>query len=169
MQAAARRWTCRSSGPLATKGRMLGPPGSIWPAIEERLLALTAEHRSTIIFANNRRTVEKLTARLNEAALTELPEAAWTGLPNAALTELTEAALLKRPEADLTELPRRISSRIPGRTLRPPGFGPIMEASAWKSVGAPRKAQTRWFAGRCLDGLAGAGHRHGRCGSCLPD
>ena len=26
------------------------------------------EHRSTIIFANNRRTVEKLTARLNELA-----------------------------------------------------------------------------------------------------
>jgi ATP-dependent Lhr-like helicase len=60
--------------PGGDEGRILGPPGSIWPAIEERLLSLTAEHRSTIIFANNRRTVEKLTARLNETALTELPE-----------------------------------------------------------------------------------------------
>jgi ATP-dependent helicase Lhr and Lhr-like helicase len=42
--------------------------GTIWPEIEDRLLALVGEHRSTIIFANNRRTVEKLTARLNALA-----------------------------------------------------------------------------------------------------
>ena len=51
--------------------RTLGRPivaGTIWPAIEERLLALVGEHRSTIVFANNRRTVEKLTARLNALA-----------------------------------------------------------------------------------------------------
>ncbi len=42
--------------------------GSIWPAIEHHLLKMVGQHRSTIIFANNRRTVEKLTARLNEAA-----------------------------------------------------------------------------------------------------
>ncbi|OJW26089.1 MAG: hypothetical protein BGO49_09085 [Planctomycetales bacterium 71-10] len=46
----------------------LGPPGSIWPAIEDRVLGLVEEHRSTLVFANNRRTVEKLTARLNELA-----------------------------------------------------------------------------------------------------
>jgi len=44
------------------------PPGSIWPEIESRLSELVRDHRSTIIFANNRRTVEKLTARLNESA-----------------------------------------------------------------------------------------------------
>ncbi len=45
-----------------------GPSGesSIWPAIEERLRSLIATHRSTIIFANNRRVVERLTAKLNE-------------------------------------------------------------------------------------------------------
>ena len=42
--------------------------GTIWPEIEDRLLALVSEHRSTIIFANNRRTVEKLTSRLNALA-----------------------------------------------------------------------------------------------------
>ena len=42
--------------------------GSIWPEIEERLLTLVRDHRSTIVFANNRRTVEKLTARLNALA-----------------------------------------------------------------------------------------------------
>ena len=45
--------------------------GSIWPVIERRLLDLIREHRSTIIFANNRRVVERLTSRLNELAQSE--------------------------------------------------------------------------------------------------
>lgn len=47
-----------------------GPPqaGSVWPAIEERLLSLIGQHRSTIVFANNRRVAERLTAQLNERA-----------------------------------------------------------------------------------------------------
>ena len=51
---------------------LLGPAapsnGSIWPDIEQQLSNLVKNHRSTIIFANNRRTVEKLTARLNKLA-----------------------------------------------------------------------------------------------------
>lgn len=63
----------RSEGPQ--------PGASIWPAIEETLLKLIRSHRSTIIFANNRRVAERLTARLNERAEHEaegsrLPEAA---------------------------------------------------------------------------------------------
>ncbi len=42
--------------------------GSVWPAIERRLLDLIRAHRSTIVFANNRRVVERLTAHLNEMA-----------------------------------------------------------------------------------------------------
>lgn len=42
---------------------------SVWPAIEDRLADLIAAHRSTIVFANNRRVAERLTARLNEALL----------------------------------------------------------------------------------------------------
>jgi ATP-dependent Lhr-like helicase len=41
---------------------------SIWPAVEERVLELIREHRSTIVFANSRRLTERLTARLNELA-----------------------------------------------------------------------------------------------------
>ncbi|SFM75943.1 ATP dependent helicase, Lhr family [Pseudonocardia ammonioxydans] len=41
---------------------------SIWPAVEERLLGLVREHRSTIVFANSRRLAERLTSRLNELA-----------------------------------------------------------------------------------------------------
>jgi ATP-dependent Lhr-like helicase len=47
-------------------------PGMIWPAIEDTLATLVRAHRSTIIFTNNRRMVEKLTARLNETAMADM-------------------------------------------------------------------------------------------------
>ncbi len=39
---------------------------SIWPHVEERVVDLIAEHRSTLVFVNSRRLAERLTARLNE-------------------------------------------------------------------------------------------------------
>jgi ATP-dependent Lhr-like helicase len=42
--------------------------GSIWPAVEERVLDLVCGHRSTIVFANSRRLAERLCARVNELA-----------------------------------------------------------------------------------------------------
>ncbi|MDQ3294586.1 MAG: DEAD/DEAH box helicase, partial [Actinomycetota bacterium] len=52
--------------------------GSIWPHVEERIVDLVEQHRSTIVFANSRRLAERLTARLNEIAATRaghrLPE-----------------------------------------------------------------------------------------------
>jgi ATP-dependent Lhr-like helicase len=47
------------------------PAGSVWPAIERRLFDLIKAHRSTIVFANNRRVAERLTAHLNELATEE--------------------------------------------------------------------------------------------------
>ncbi len=41
---------------------------SIWPAIYPQLLELVREHRSTIVFVNNRRGAERLATRLNELA-----------------------------------------------------------------------------------------------------
>ncbi len=41
---------------------------SIWPAIYPELLELVRQHRSTIIFVNNRRGAERLAVRLNELA-----------------------------------------------------------------------------------------------------
>ena len=40
--------------------------GSIWPHVEEQIVDLVLEHRSSIVFANSRRLAERLTARLNE-------------------------------------------------------------------------------------------------------
>ena len=41
---------------------------SIWPAIYPELLELIRQHRSTIVFVNNRRGAERLAVRLNELA-----------------------------------------------------------------------------------------------------
>jgi ATP-dependent helicase Lhr and Lhr-like helicase len=41
---------------------------SIWPAIYPELLRLVREHRSTIVFVNNRRSAERVALRLNELA-----------------------------------------------------------------------------------------------------
>ena len=67
------------TGTTAGGGDLVGPglgsaegPGttarSIWPAIYPELLRLVREHRSTIIFVNNRRGAERLAVRLNELA-----------------------------------------------------------------------------------------------------
>ncbi|MGZ8737827.1 MAG: ATP-dependent helicase [Nocardioides sp.] len=45
-----------------------GQRNSIWPHVEERVVDLVEQHRSTIVFANSRRLAERLTARLNEIA-----------------------------------------------------------------------------------------------------
>ncbi len=44
------------------------PRHSIWPHVEERVLDLIEDHKSTIVFANSRRLSERLCARLNELA-----------------------------------------------------------------------------------------------------
>ena len=44
------------------------PTNSIWPSIYPEILKLVEEHRSTIVFVNNRRLAERLALRLNELA-----------------------------------------------------------------------------------------------------
>ncbi|MDT7713503.1 MAG: ATP-dependent helicase Lhr and Lhr-like helicase, partial [Pseudonocardiales bacterium] len=58
------------TGAGEVSGSAAGPERrtSIWPAVEERILRLVREHRSTIVFSNSRRLAERLTARLNELA-----------------------------------------------------------------------------------------------------
>ena len=63
---------------------------SIWPAVQERVLDLVGEHRSTIVFANSRRLAERLTARINELA-TERAHAAEDERPPVELDTDDEA------------------------------------------------------------------------------
>ncbi|HEX3195662.1 MAG TPA: ATP-dependent helicase [Streptosporangiaceae bacterium] len=56
------------------------PRRSIWPHVEERVLDLIEQHKSTIVFANSRRLAERLCGRLNELAA-ERDEAAEEAKP----------------------------------------------------------------------------------------
>ncbi|MDO5286376.1 MAG: DEAD/DEAH box helicase [Actinomycetia bacterium] len=42
------------------------PGASVWPYVEQRIVDLVAQHRSTLVFANSRRLAERLTSRMNE-------------------------------------------------------------------------------------------------------
>ena len=48
---------------------------SIWPSIYPAILELVRDHRSTIVFVNNRRLAERLAVRLNELAEEEIARA----------------------------------------------------------------------------------------------
>ncbi len=65
--------------------------GSVWPHVEERLLALIRAHRSTIVFANSRRLAERLCARLNELAEGEVARAHHGSVSREQRLEIEEA------------------------------------------------------------------------------
>jgi ATP-dependent helicase Lhr and Lhr-like helicase len=75
---------------------------SIWPSIYPELLKLVEEHRSTIVFVNNRRLAERLALRLNElandskAGTAEIARAHHGSLAREQRVEIEE--LLKRGE-----------------------------------------------------------------------
>ena len=104
------------------------PEKSIWPSIYRLLGDEIRRHRSTIVFANNRRTVERITAILNGS-------------------EVRRRTRFRTAPAG----PRPSRQRRPG------------------SAAADRAGpEGRPAAGRGGDGVAGAGHRHGRGRSGLP-
>ena len=71
-----------------------GEGGSIWPSIYPALLELVQEHRSTIVFVNNRRLAERLALRLNELAEREIARAHHGSLAREQRIEVEE--LLKK-------------------------------------------------------------------------
>ena len=56
-----------AGGPSSTPATR-SPQQSIWPSIYPKILELVREHRSTIVFVNNRRLAERLALRLNDLA-----------------------------------------------------------------------------------------------------
>ncbi|HEY6836204.1 MAG TPA: DEAD/DEAH box helicase [Gaiellaceae bacterium] len=69
---------------------------SIWPSIYPEILDLVRQHRSTIVFVNNRRLAERLALRLNDLAEEELARAHHGSLAREQRVEVEE--LLKRGE-----------------------------------------------------------------------
>ena len=73
-----------------------GHQSSIWPSIYPEILKLVEEHRSTIVFVNNRRLAERLALRLNELAEKEVARAHHGSLAREQRVEIEE--LLKAGE-----------------------------------------------------------------------
>jgi ATP-dependent Lhr-like helicase len=73
-----------------------GEGSSIWPSIYPAILDLVREHRSTILFVNNRRLAERLALRLNELAENEIARAHHGSLAREQRIEVEE--LLKKGE-----------------------------------------------------------------------
>ena len=67
-----------------------GGTSSIWPSIYPELLRLVREHRSTIVFVNNRRLAERLALRLNELAEEEIARAHHGSIAREQRTEIEE-------------------------------------------------------------------------------
>jgi len=73
-----------------------GSQSSIWPSIYPEILKLVEEHRSTIVFVNNRRLAERLALRLNELAEKEIARAHHGSLAREQRVDIEE--LLKAGE-----------------------------------------------------------------------
>jgi ATP-dependent helicase Lhr and Lhr-like helicase len=73
-----------------------GSQQSIWPSIYPEILRLVEQHRSTIVFVNNRRLAERLALRLNELAEREIARAHHGSLAREQRIEIEE--LLKAGE-----------------------------------------------------------------------
>jgi ATP-dependent Lhr-like helicase len=71
--------------------RKPGNLSSIWPSVHPVLLDLIQEHRSTIVFVNNRRSAERLAAALNELAGDDLARAHHGSLAREQRIEVEDA------------------------------------------------------------------------------
>jgi ATP-dependent Lhr-like helicase len=83
--------------PVAETDTPMGSAGlgadrqSIWPSIHPVLLEQIRAHRSTIVFVNNRRSAERLAARLNELAEEDLARAHHGSLAREQRVEVEDA------------------------------------------------------------------------------
>ncbi len=132
------------SGPASGAERR----ASIWPHVEERIVDLVAQHRSTLVFANSRRLAERLTSRLNEIWQERL-EAAAEEAPPAAQAARTPAQLMAQAGA-VGGCPRRAGAGAP-RLGQQGASGPHRGGPQGRPAARGRRDQ-----------LARARHRHGR-------
>lgn len=119
------------------------PQGSIWPHVEEAIVDLILDHRSTIVFANSRRLAERLTARLNEIyeerMFPELPE------PDAAVPAqmMAQAGSTKGSRTALAAAPAR-SNAVPAYSMGPApattGAAPLLARAHHGSVSKDQRA-----------------------------
>ena len=121
---------------------------SIWPSIYPALLELVREHRSTIVFVNNRRLAERLALRLNELAEEEVARAHHGSLGARAARRDRG-----RPEGGADPVPRR---DVVARARHRHGRGRSRRAGRVAEVGRARPAAHRPRRPHARRGVEGA-------------
>ena len=117
------------SGPAAGDPRRT----SIWPHVEERIVDLVADHRSTLVFANSRRLAERLTTRLNEI----WEDRADAEAEAAAAGTATTGAVVPGGARTPATTPAKAPATTPATTLPATGIPAQVMAQAGASRGAP--------------------------------
>ncbi len=109
---------------------------SIWPHVEERIVDLVSQHRSTLVFANSRRLAERLTARLNEIWETRVDEAGEAARADEPGSEQPDSidntdSTTSTDRSDRAATHRVVRHPVPGRTPAE------LMAQSGASAGAP--------------------------------
>nr|WP_284287485.1 DEAD/DEAH box helicase [Angustibacter aerolatus] len=150
------------SGPAA------GDPqrASIWPHVEERVVDLVSQHRSTLVFANSRRLAERLTARLNEVWEERLAGPADGGESgDGAVVDLSAAPA---PGPAPATAPTRAPAQVMAQAGASTGAPSVLARAHHGSVSREQRSliEEDLKAGRLpavvATRLARARHRHGR-------
>ena len=147
----AGRRPARGHARAGRRHRPTGWPGgaqSIWPSIYPEMLELVREHRSTIVFVNNRRLAERLALRLNELAEEEIARAHHGSIAREQRVEIEELLKTRRDPVPRRHLVARARDRHGRRRPRDPGR--VAE------VGRARAAAHRPRRPRARRGLEGA-------------
>lgn len=124
--------------PVDTFGPL--PERSIWPAINRYLFDQIARHRSTLIFANNRRTVERLANELNELA-----EEAGASVPEADRAAPQTETSLQGSSHTETSVPETQTIPQPHSAVRPlrirPHHGSLSQETRWETEQALKRGE----------------------------
>ena len=129
------------------------PRRSIWPHVEERVLDLIEQHKSTIVFANSRRLAERLCGRLNELAA-ERAEAAGEAALQPAMGDRRP-----KPPAEIMAQAGASAGRARGGRQGTPRLG--VPAGAGRDRGGAQGGPAARRGGHVQPGTR---HRHGRGG-----
>jgi ATP-dependent helicase Lhr and Lhr-like helicase len=77
---------------------------SIWPAIYPELLSLVREHRSTLVFVNNRRAAERIALRLNDLAAQQTEAQGVTGESSSEIARAHHGSLAREERVVIEDL-----------------------------------------------------------------
>ncbi len=108
---------------------------SIWPHVEERVVDLVEQHRSTIVFCNSRRLAERMTARLNEIAAERSESVSEVSRQDSVLPQPPGGPVLAQPPT-----PTRTPAETMAQSGQSEGAAPVIARAHHGSVSKEQRA-----------------------------